>query len=89
MNLFKQIDILAPEYPGYGLYKGKTKASKLISDAQDVIDYATKTDGLNYSIIAGMSLTSSGEDSSRHGFVFISIRYGFKLSSIIKSSPNS
>lgn len=60
MNLFKQIDILAPEYPGYGLYKGKTNASKLISDAQDVIDYATKTDGLNYSIeniiVVGRSL---------------------------------
>ena len=39
--------------------------------------------------IVGISLASSGLESSRQGFVFTSIRYTLKSSDIIKSSPNT
>ena len=37
------------------------------------------------STIYGISLASNGLDSSKHGFVFASIRYGLKASSNMKS----
>ena len=42
-----------------------------------------------FSSIFGMSLARSGLESSRHGFVLTSIKYGLNSSSIIKSRPNT
>lgn len=39
--------------------------------------------------IAGIIRPSNGQDSSRQGFVLISISQGLKSSSIIKSIPNT
>ena len=41
-----------------------------------------------FSIIAGIIYNNKGEDSSRHGFVLISINHGWKSQSIMKSKPN-
>lgn len=38
--------------------------------------------------ILGINSYNNGDDSSKQGFVFISINHGFKFSSIIKSYPN-
>lgn len=40
-----------------------------------------------FSTIVGMILFKSGQDNSKHGFVFASIKNNLKLSSIIKSRP--
>lgn len=42
-----------------------------------------------FSSIVGISLARSGLDSSRHGFVFTSIRYGLNSSHIMKSRPKT
>ena len=40
-----------------------------------------------FSSIEGISLASKGDDSSKQGFVFTSIRYTLKSRSIMKSRP--
>ena len=42
-----------------------------------------------FSIMCGTSLSKTGDDSSRHGFVFIYISHGLNSSSTMKSSPKS
>ena len=36
-----QIHVLVMEYPGYGLYAGKTKAETILQDADSVYDFAS------------------------------------------------
>ena len=42
-----------------------------------------------FSSIVGMSLAKRGLESSKHGLVFTSIRYGLNSSQIMKSSPKT
>jgi hypothetical protein len=36
-----KINVLAVEYPGYGIYKGQPSSSQIIKDALTVYDYLT------------------------------------------------
>lgn len=40
-NMLK-VHILAMEYPGYGLYSGKTNASRIIEDSNSVFKFSEK-----------------------------------------------
>jgi len=35
------VNILAVEYPGYGIYKGSPSDSRILEDAEDVFEYLT------------------------------------------------
>lgn len=54
------MDVLAVEYPGYGVYKGKANESIILEDSKLVMHYLTKEAGYNSKdlIVAGRSIGS-------------------------------
>jgi abhydrolase domain-containing protein 17 len=55
-----EINILAVEYPGYGIYKGKSNSTQIEKDSLAVFDYLTKVLNVKQSsiIVMGRSIGS-------------------------------
>ncbi|CAG9334347.1 unnamed protein product [Blepharisma stoltei] len=55
-----QVNILAVEYPGYGIYKGKASSKRIEADAKNILDYLIYNEKINPNniLIFGRSIGS-------------------------------